>query len=198
MVTNCKPLLVLFLLGAFQFGPAADAQESDIASQLEKAKQRATTQTYTLRHRFSPGQLLQWKVTHLATVETKIKGNTQTTQSRTVSTKVWRVEDVNRQGVATIVHSVSDVDMWRQLTDRPEARYNSRTDKEPSAEFEPVAKTIGVPLTTFRISSTGQILSRKSKTAAIYMGFGAVIVPFPETPIKIGGKWQPQPTVATA
>src|SRR3954465_14332184 len=59
---------------------------------LEKAKDRIGP-GYRLAYRFSAGDVLRTKVVHLAKVETKIKGVAQTTSSRTVSTRAWRIHD---------------------------------------------------------------------------------------------------------
>ncbi len=183
-----KLFAMLLVIVVVQQG-AWGREKTDLQRQLEKSKRRATTATYTLQHKFAKGQELRWTVTHLATVKTTIRGNSQETKSRTVSTKVWNVESIDAAGNAAIIHSVNDVDMWRKLTDRPEARYNSKTDKNPGQDFAPVAKTIGVPLTKFLISPTGKVLKRESKSAEVEMGFGAVIIPFPETPVSVGGSW---------
>ena len=45
-----------------------------------------------LEYKFADGDVIRSKVVHLSTVETKIKGSTQTAQSRSFSTKNWKVE----------------------------------------------------------------------------------------------------------
>ena len=37
--------------------------------------------------------------------------------------------------------------MWQKISDRPEVRYNSRTDKNPPLLYQQVAETVGVPMT---------------------------------------------------
>ena len=60
---------------------------------MEKAKQRLSP-SYSLAYKFAAGEKFRTKVVHLATVETKIKGVEQTTKSRTISTRAWRIKEV--------------------------------------------------------------------------------------------------------
>ncbi|HRX82068.1 MAG TPA: hypothetical protein P5307_23530, partial [Pirellulaceae bacterium] len=129
------------------------------------------------------------KVVHLGTTETKIQGNTQTSKSRSVSTKAWQVSDVDAEGNFTFSHSVTNVNMWQQLSDRPEVRYNSETDTEIPPEYQQVAKTVGVPLATVTISPKGDIVGREGSEANEKFGVGGIIMLLPEKPVKAGSRW---------
>lgn len=146
-------------------------------------------EAYLLRYKLAANEEIRWKVVHLGTTETTIRGNTQTSKSRSASTKVWRVTGVDEHGNMTIVHSVAKVDMWQQLTDRPLVRYNSETDKKVPREYQQVAKTIGIPLTTVTISPKGDILDRESERKSPDLGVGAIVMLLPEKPVKIGATW---------
>lgn len=142
-----------------------------------------------LRYQFSKGEQVEWKVVHLGTTETKIQGNTQTSKSRSVSTKAWRVSDIDAEGNFTFSHSVTNVNMWQQLSDRPEVRYNSETDTEIPVEYQQVAKTVGVPLATVTISPKGDIVGREGSEANEKFGVGGIIMLLPEKPVKAGSRW---------
>jgi hypothetical protein len=145
--------------------------------------------THLLRYQFVKGELIQWKVIHLGTTETKIQGNTQTSKSRSVSTKAWQVNDVGADGNFTFSHTVTNVNMWQQLSDRPEVRYNSETDTEIPAEYQQVAKTIGIPLATVTVSPRGEIVDREGSKANEKFGVGGIVMLLPEKPIKAGSRW---------
>jgi hypothetical protein len=145
--------------------------------------------TYLLRYQFSKGEQVEWKVIHLGTTETKIQGNTQTSKSRSVSTKAWQVSDIDAEGNFTFSHSVTNVNMWQQLSDRPEVRYNSETDTEIPPEYQQVAKTVGIPLATVTISPKGDIIGREGSEANEKFGVGGIVMLLPEKPVKTGSRW---------
>lgn len=154
------------------------------------AKKVADSQTFELRYRMSPQEVVRWKVTHLATVATKIRGTEQTEKSRSVSTKVWKVADVDDHGNITFVHFVENVDMWQSVSGRDDIRYNSTTDTVPPPQYEQVAKSLGVPLATITITPHGRIVQRDNAQPTFNTGIGELTVPLPEGPIKIGDQWQ--------
>ena len=153
------------------------------------AAEDAAPETYLLRYQFKAGEQVRWKVTHLGTTETKIQGNTQTSKSSSVSTKVWTVSNVDADGDFTFVHAIANVDMWQQLSDRPEVRYNSETDEQAPPEYQQVAKTVGQPLTTVKISPKGDILERNNPANASFLGLGDIVMLLPEKPVKVGSTW---------
>ncbi|MEO8497057.1 MAG: DUF6263 family protein, partial [Planctomycetota bacterium] len=142
-----------------------------------------------LRYQFTKGEQVEWKVTHLGTTETKIQGNTQTSKSRSVSTKAWQVTDIDADGNFTFTHSVTNVNMWQQLSDRPEVRYNSESDTVIPDEYQQVAKTVGIPLATVTISPKGDIVGREGSEANEKFGVGGIIMLLPEKPVKAGSRW---------
>ena len=155
-------LLLAFCLSLHCLTPTstADDEAKKLSAELEAAKKKLTEVRVTLQYKFAKGETLHWKVEHLGATETTIQGNTQTSESRSVSTKVWQITGVDSKGNMTVTHSVANVDMWQKLSDRPEIRFNSKTDKTAPPEYENVAKTIGVPLTTLTFASDGTIVKR--------------------------------------
>jgi hypothetical protein len=178
----------LFALAALLFaaGPlvAADAPAS--------AGQTATsdgTQSYQLRYQFSPGEVFRCKVTHLTTVETKIRGVTEIAKTRSVSTKAWKILSVDQAGNTTFTYTVEDASMWQQLTGRPEIRYDSTKDQNPPDEYRHVAETVGLPMGTITIDPRGEILRRENARPQFNPGIGELTVPLPAQPVKIGERW---------
>src|SRR6478752_4969679 len=74
--------------------PSPDSKANKVLVDLEKAKDRLGP-GYRLAYRFSAGEVLRTKVVHLATVDTKVKGVSQMTKSRTVSTRAWKISSVD-------------------------------------------------------------------------------------------------------
>lgn len=161
-----------------------------LTEQLEAAKKKVAVEPeHLLQYQFQPDELIRWKVTHIGTTETTIQGNTQTSKSRSVSTKQWRVTKVDDEGNMTFTHSVSDVEMWQKLSDRPEVSYNSQADKEVPAEYQQVASTLGRPLATVTVSKNGQVIDREGTTPAVNLGFGDIVMLMPPQAVKIGSQW---------
>jgi hypothetical protein len=178
-------LLLSLMSGVFMLvnGVAIRGAEEPTAAEVEAEA------TYMLRYQFDPEEVVRWKVVHRGSTETKIQGNTQTSESRSESIKAWHVKEVDTAGVITLVHQVDRVDMWQKISDRPEVRYNSKLDTVAPREYEQVAKTIGVPLTTVKFQPDGQILERDSKHAATNLGLGEIVMLLPPKPVKLGGTW---------
>lgn len=181
----------LFVLAACCAAPVlADEDAGALSSKLKAAARQVTNeQTYQLRYRAEQGETLRWKVTHLVTVETKIRGTEQTAKTRSVSTKAWKIDKVEANGNITFVHTVEAVDMWQAVTGRQEIRYNSRTDAVAPREYEHVAKSVGIPMATVTISPIGQIVKRDSDLPSFNPGLGELAIPLPEPAVKVGAKW---------
>ena len=142
-----------------------------------------------LRYHFQPNEEVLTKVVHIATTTTKIRGSTQESKSHAISTKVWRIKDIDKDGNIYFEHSVADVEMWQKVTGRDEVRYNSRTDEKPPAQYEHAAKSLGTVIAELKISPTGKILERKNNLPQHDMGLGPIATPLPDEPIEVGQRW---------
>jgi len=175
--------VLVFAAGTFAAAvlAAADAPGEGVAS--------GGAERYHLRYEFSPGEVFRCKVTHLTTVDTKIRGVTETAQTRSVSTKVWKILSVDPAGNVTFTYTVEDARMWQQLTGREEIRYDSTQDKEPPDEYRHVAETVGVPMGTITISPSGEILRRENARPQFNPGIGELTIPLPPQPVQVGESW---------
>lgn len=163
---------------------------ADLSAQLKDATRRViNNQTYSLEYRAEKEETFRWKVVHLVTVDTKIRGTEQTAKTRSVSTKLWRVSDVDADGNITVVHTVEHVDMWQNVSGRQEVRYNSRTDAVPPREYEQVAKSVGLPLAMVTVNRHGRVIKRDSTHPQFNAGLGELTIPLPDQPVKVGAKW---------
>jgi hypothetical protein len=147
---------------------------------------------YELVYKFQPGEELRTQVVHLVTVESKIKGFTQTARTRSVSTRIWKIIGVDAKGNITLENSVAAVNMWQSHSDEKGAKeisYNSEKDPVPPPQYEPVAKTVGVTLATLTIDPAGKVLDRRSNQPNLNPGIGELAVPLPGKRVKIGDTW---------
>jgi hypothetical protein len=182
-------MLAALLVGfAAVFCHARD-ERSNLDEGATDAAEASEQGPFLLRYRFTAGETLRWKVTHMATTETRIKGNTQSSTSHSVSTKRWHVDSVDDGGNITLTHVVENVDMWQKLSDRPEVRYNSDKDEVAPREYRSVAETIGVPLTTVTINAEGGLIERKSGSGQPSFGLGDMVMMLPPKPAKVGSDW---------
>lgn len=161
---------------------------TSLAIVLTAAGLIAAEEKVSLQYKFAEGDVLRAKVVHLVTVETKIKGSTQTAQSRSISTKNWKVESVDEEGLATFVHSVENIDMWQKVTDRPEQTYNSDQDDTPPAIYSEAAKSVGVPLARITVDRLGRLVDRDHLAGAA-SSESQILAILPEEPVAVGASW---------
>jgi hypothetical protein len=169
----------------------ADDKGKNVLAELERAKDSVAA-SYKLGYRFRPGETMRTRVVHLATVQTKIKGVEQNTKSRTVSTRVWKIREVDAAGNITFDNLLERVEMWNSVEGREEVHYDSDSDKSPPPEFVKVADSVGKVLASIKIDPQGRILSRTDNQAQYNPGIGDLTVPFPpadKQPIKAGMSW---------
>ncbi len=182
---NCNQiLLVAFLCSvAATFGHAKEESLEDAVRQA--AEELAT---YRLQYNFQAGEVVRYKVEHLATVDTKISGTKQVSKSRSRSTKVWTVESANDKSFK-FVQSIEDVRMWRKDDAKDAIEFDSTTDDDPPAEYKHVADSIGKPYATIKINRAGQVIARESQSRTPDLGFGSIVLPLPPGEVKIGHTW---------
>jgi hypothetical protein len=147
---------------------------------------------YELIYKLTPGEEIRTQVVHLVTVESKIKGFTQTAKTRSVSTRLWKIVGVDAKGNITLDNIVESVSMWQSHTDDKgvkEVSYDSQKDVVPPAIYEPIAKTVGVTLATITIDPAGKIIDRRSNQPNFNPGIGELTMPLPGKKVKIGDTW---------
>lgn len=179
----------------------AEAQAKSILGRQEKpdsdrastgAEQVSNDEGVILKHKLKKGEFIRWTIEHLATTETSIQGNQQSSRMKTISTRLWEVTDVDEDGRMTFVQSVEDVQMVNKISDRPEIKYNSREDDTPPPEFSRIPQTIGVPLARFTIDSqalSDDDIQRESNLPPQDLGLGDIVIPLPKGRVKIGQIW---------
>ncbi len=144
---------------------------------------------YELRYKFAPGEVVMTEVVHRANVRTTIQGTTQTAETRSCSTKLWKIESVDDHGAATFTHLVDNIEMWQKATGRQEIRYNSQTDETPPPGYEEVANSVGVPLSVVTMDPRGAILNREIAHKGAMNVSTQITMPLPSEPIAIGESW---------
>ena len=143
-----------------------------------------------LEYRFGSGDRLVMDVAHRALTETTIAGTTQSTETATDSTKIWTVTAVDAAGNATIEHSVDDVTMTSQASDKGQTRWSSRGDEPPPPGYETVKQSLGVPLSRLSIDRTGRVISRQDLRPSPPSNTGdLMVVPLPDDAVSAGAEW---------
>lgn len=149
----------------------------------------AATEQYLLRHKLKPGEEVYSTVLHQAKTVTRIQGIDQASEARTLSEKVWKVMAVNPQGDMTFEYRIQHVEMSQTHGDEKEIRFDSRKDKTPPPIYKKVAESLGKPISTVVIDSTGKVLSRSDNKDAPELGMGDLVLTLPEEAFAIGGSW---------
>lgn len=178
----------LLVARAEEIASQAKTKDPSLTSELERAKQKLAP-TYTLAYKFQAGDENRTKVVHLVTVETKIKGTTQTAKTRSVSTKIWRIKEIDPQGQIVFEHVVDHVEMWSSVSGRQEIRYDSSSSEPPPSGYEQVADSVGKVLATVTMTPHGRVMARTNSQPQFNPGIGELTIPFPDQPVKIGATW---------
>jgi hypothetical protein len=143
-----------------------------------------------LAYHFHPGDRIEMRVSHRARTETTINETTQTVETLTESLKRWTVVGVDAAGHATLEHSVDDVTMVSQTSDRGAVRWSSAGTDDPPPGYELVRQSLGVPLTRMVVDPEGRVLQRVELRPCPPSATGdLVIMPLPEEPVTVGAEW---------
>ena len=181
------PRICLTLLALAALTNCAWADDTAAAKKIAAATAKAAGETFDLKYKFTPGEVMRTKVVHVATTETKIQGVTEKASSRSVSIRAWNIKSVDEAGNITFTNTIEAVDMWQKVGTRQEIRYDSRSSEKAPAEYEHVAGTIGKPMATITIDPYGREVDPKRKQ--LQMSIADLAVPLPGQAVKIGQQW---------
>ncbi|MCL2117473.1 MAG: hypothetical protein FWH27_03495 [Planctomycetaceae bacterium] len=155
------------------------------------------SEKYVFRYKFQPGEVLQWEVTAQVSQLTTFGSNRDNSETLSITTKNWKVLDVDANGTAILEYRFPDVSMSsRSSSEGIDRKYDSKTDTKPPVEFLDVAELVNEPIAHFTINTKGEILKRtqKAKVAAT-MQFAEtaeenrITIPMPEHAISVGDAW---------
>jgi hypothetical protein len=175
------------LSASFLAAPPATAADDPASGDSQPAQDSAK---HLLRYKFRKGEIVRTQVIHMATTETRIRGNLQSSRSRGVSVKEWRFVEVGDEGM-TFEHVVTEAVMSNQVTGRAEVTYNSKTngDKEPPVEYQSVADSIGKTIAVVTMTADGEIVKQEQKYQQHSFGLGQMVFPLPKQPVGLGDAW---------
>ena len=146
--------------------------------------------TYKLEYKLKEGELLKFRVEHLAKTKVKVSDTEEMSQMRTVSAKIWQVTEVSDTGDMTFDNGIESVEMTQQAGEAEEIRWTSSSDEIPPVQFSGVAKRLGKILSTITINAQGQVTKRTGESAdSSSLGMGDITMPLPKDPVAVGGKW---------
>jgi len=169
-------------------------EPQDLAQQLDKATRAAiadavASKEYRLAYRMKAGQNVRSRVVHLVSMDTKIEGEFESLKSRSVSTRVFQISNVDDQGNMTFVHVVEDAELWQKVTGKDEVRYDSKRNEVVPEKYIKVAEAIGKPLATITVSPAGTIVRRDDAISQFNPGIGMLLPQLPQRSVKIGARW---------
>jgi hypothetical protein len=145
---------------------------------------------WTLRYRFADGETLRMTVRHRAVSDTTIAGTTQSVETATDSTKLWKVSSTT-DGDTVLEHSVDNVRMHSRTSDRGHVSWDSRGAAPPPPGYEHLPASLGVPLSRITIDRAGHVLARRNLKPLPESSTGdLVVVPLPTEPVAIGSEWE--------
>ena len=146
-------------------------------------------QTYRLRYKLRPAEMLRYEVTHVAKTKTRIRGSEEVSQVHTISNRHWQVKTAEPNSM-TFDHVLDSVEMTQQQGDAEEIRWDSRGGDPAPDVFGKVAEQIGQTLSTISIDARGQETARTDgEITKASLGMGSLTLVFPERPIAIGDSW---------
>jgi len=152
---------------------------------------------FVFRYKFQKDDELKWEVTNQVNQLTTTRSASDNIETRSISTKIWKVREVDSNGTAILEYSLGDVDMKSYSSLRKEeSRFNSKSDEKPAAEYLGVAEMIGVPIAHLTINIRGDVINRSQIakiTASTQFGEtteeNRITIPFPDDAIGVGDTW---------
>ena len=186
---KCLKLVCLAVLIAGPIGSSAAQDETSTDRAMSAAERLSQKQKFKLAYRFLVDDQLRWNVEHTASTKAQIAGTLEETSSRSQSTKLWKVVDVDATGNMRFVHSIESVQMWQKIGEEDPVTFNSATDESAPVEFAGILEKIGKPLAMITISPEGEIVDRKSGSQQAKFGVGDICIPLPKDEISIGHQW---------
>lgn len=181
----------LFVCCVLLYALSSSAQDTPIRleAELDRVASNLTDHQYELRYKLRSSEQLYYQVIHQVAVQTTVQGEKQDSKSYSKSVKIWHVLEPDENGHTRFTHSVDFVKMWSETTGRDTVRYDSRVDKEVPADYRHVAETLGKPISTLTITSSGKEIRREDRIKQHNFGTGGMMIPLPEKPIRVGDKW---------
>lgn len=192
---HLRPLLSTLALGLATCGSFSSANAADLVSKGEvhliSTGNAAEQQPVRLQYKMSEGDVIRSRVTHLAKTLTKVDDSETDSHSRTVSTKQWRVTDVDADGNMTFEHSVHAVDASQRVGDRDEVRYNSQeASSEIPKPFAGVNDQVDQVISTITINPAGEVVHRTTEDKYGMLAMGEIAIRFPTEAVAVGGSWE--------
>ena len=132
---------------------------------------------------------MKMKVVQLVSMQTRIDGNDQNVQSRSVSTRQWDVKNVDEDGNVTFTHTIMHVSMWQKVTGKDEIRYDSSKDERAPETYRAIAEKLGKPISTITMTREGKLLHRKDQAKQFDAGIDSLAIPLPGKAIQLGYRW---------
>lgn len=194
----CLTIATVLTCSSSSPAQTTDKKQESAAARIQRATNKINQkQLYKLAYKLNKDEEIRWTVEHTVSTKFQMAGELEESTSRSETTKVWKVANVDSLGYMTFVHRLEAINMWQQVGESEPVAYNSKTDKQIPDEYKSVAENVGKPLVIFSIKPNGTIVDRKSNLRKDNFGAGDVTIPLPDQAIPIGFKWN-VPTIMEA
>ncbi|MGL4593191.1 MAG: hypothetical protein ACRCUY_00520 [Thermoguttaceae bacterium] len=183
-------LLVIFVfVTTISVGSEQEAA-TQINTEQVKPEQKEAATHHLLRYKFKEGDVMKWRVMQSLKITTSIRGRSDFVETKSLSTKIWTVKNVDGEGNTMFEYQVEDVDMRQFQSGHDILYYDSRRDKDIPHEFISLEGTIGVPLAHLTMNSQGEMTKKIALTA--YSGAAEenrIAISMPKEPVAVGDIW---------
>ncbi len=152
-----------------------------------------SAQTTPLRLRWTPGQVLLYKIEHTTEAVDVSADNKSETKTSLTGIRRWEVKEVDANGVATLQMSITSM-VTKRITPSGEALTYDSTNPDNSTPVlrEAMAKYVNTPLAVIRVDPFGKVVEvKETKTSST--GFEnelPFLVPLPPSGVKVNDTWE--------
>jgi hypothetical protein len=151
----------------------------------------AAATKYTLRYRFAADSALHYTVGNDSTIDVQVGATSESVQHGSESGRVLRTVSLNPDGSAVLEVSIDYVNL---SAGNGEISWDSRSGTEPPGEFKGIENTIGKPLMTVTVATSGTVTAAESNGKAVDKEHLAAaqfdLFPiFPDAAVAVGESW---------
>jgi hypothetical protein len=151
----------------------------------------ASAQTGAWRFRWEKGQELTYRIDHVTSVTSTVKGSRIQVNSKLNLVRRWRVLSVDAKGAAVVQLVLVSLRNEQRLPNGDVRLFDSaHLDKSDPDLKKELGKLIGQPLAELRVDATGKVLEAKKGEAEkfeVELPFGLVL---PDVALKPGLSWE--------
>lgn len=141
------------------------------------------------RFQWQKGRLLTYRAQHNTTVTETVDGNKVETGSKLTLVKLWKIVDVDANGIATLQLSLGALRHEQVRPNGEKLLFDSNDLDKSTPELKPLAEHVGKTLAVLRMDVYGRIIEVKQGSAAKYEAEPPFVLVLPAAAPKVGQAW---------